>query len=328
MITLIQTLHTYLDTTLGLYLELRPWVASERLPPYLRERYAFRAAELLDTSCIFMLDRDPGTVSPGIIAKHCETIEIRNGIKAVYVASELLSVTRSRLVGAKVPFVVPGRQLYLPPLGIDFRERFAAPRAVRAYLSTATQLVAIRALRMGLAVLPSPSKLAVELGYSRMTISRVFNELTASGVIQVQTNGRARRAEFIKSGRELWEALLPMLTSPIGTRFHANAAQMDLGDYPIAGLSALSARTDLAPPTIPVYAVLANSEAYRKLAAERLPFPEGDTRIIKVEVWKYAPQLIAAGTMVDELSLYLSLQDEVDERIQAAAQEMLEALVW
>lgn len=237
----------------------------------------------------------------------------RNGIKAVYVASELSSVSRSRLVGAKVPFVVPGRQLYLPHLGIDFRERIPAPKAERAHLSPAAQLVALRTLRMGLAELHSPSELAAVLGYSRMTISRVYSELAASGVVQVQTIGRARRAEFFKSGRELWETLLPMLTTPVGARFHADAVKIDLRALPLAGLSALPARTDLAPPTIPVYAVLANSEAYRKLAAERLPFPEGGTRIIEVEVWKYAPEMVSSGTMVDKLSLYLSLQDEDDE---------------
>jgi DNA-binding MarR family transcriptional regulator len=328
MVALMNALRTYLDTTLGLSLVLRPWVVSARLPPYLRERYDFRVAAVLDTPCIFMFDRDPGTISPMIIAKHRETIEARNEVKAVYVASVLSSVSRSRLVGAKVSFVVPGRQLYLPPLGIDFRERFPASRAERTLVSPAAQLVALRALRMGLMELPRPSELAAELGYSRMTISRVYNELAAGGVVQVQTNGRVRKAQFMKSGRDLWEALLPLLSNPVGARFTADAAQVDLRDFLLAGLSALSARSDLAPPTIPVYAVLANSEGYRRLVAKRLPFPEGGARIVDIEVWKYAPQLVATGTTVDELSLYLSLQDEEDERIRAAAQEMLEVLPW
>jgi biotin operon repressor len=176
--------------------------------------------------------------------------------------------------------------------------------------------------------LPRPSDLAAELGYSRMTISRVYNELAACGVVKVETSGRVRKAQFMKSGRDFREALLPMLSSPVGTRFHADAAEIDLRTLPQAGISALSVHTDLAPPAIPVYAVLANSEAHRGLEAVQLPFPEGGIRIVEVEVWKHAPQLIAAGNMVDELSLYLSLQDEEDERIRAAAQEMLEALVW
>ena len=42
----------------------------------------------------------------------------------VYVTGALASYERKRLIEQKVPFMVPGNQLYLPDLGIDLREYF------------------------------------------------------------------------------------------------------------------------------------------------------------------------------------------------------------
>ena len=42
----------------------------------------------------------------------------------VYVTTTLASYERKRLVQQKVPFIVPGNQLYLPELAIDLREYF------------------------------------------------------------------------------------------------------------------------------------------------------------------------------------------------------------
>jgi hypothetical protein len=51
---------------------------------------------------------------------------------------------------------------------------------------------------------------------------------------------------------------------------------------------------------------------------------------VEVELWRYDPAILGSGAEVDALSLVLSLQDERDERIQDAVEELtkntLEAL--
>jgi hypothetical protein len=48
-----------------------------------------------------------------------------------------------------------------------------------------------------------------------------------------------------------------------------------------------------------------------------------------IHEWIYAPAVISDdGKQVDDLSLYLSLRDSPDERVQGALTEMMEAMPW
>jgi hypothetical protein len=49
---------------------------------------------------------------------------------------------------------------------------------------------------------------------------------------------------------------------------------------------------------------------------------------VKVEVWKYAPSLLSGNEYVDRLSLYLSLRDNEDERIQIECDTLIEEMKW
>ena len=48
----------------------------------------------------------------------------------------------------------------------------------------------------------------------------------------------------------------------------------------------------------------------------------------EVEVWRYDPALLADGPDVDPLSLFLSLRNSPDERVQAELDDMMKGLSW
>ena len=54
--------------------------------------------------------------------------------------------------------------------------------------------------------------------------------------------------------------------------------------------------------------------------------PEPGT--FEIELWKYAPALFAQDGTVDRLSLYLSLKDSADERVQSALDVLLGEMEW
>jgi hypothetical protein len=56
--------------------------------------------------------------------------------------------------------------------------------------------------------------------------------------------------------------------------------------------------------------------------------PSREPGALEIEVWSYAPSLFAEGEVVDRLSLYLSLKESKDERIEAAREEMVKGLHW
>ena len=94
-------------------------------------------------------------------------------------------------------------------------------------------------------------------------------------------------------------------------------------------MTALTRLTMIGPGREKVYAM--SSAAFEAAREDRklvqTDYPEEGT--IQVERWKYAPGLLSPdGQVVDRLSLYLSLQDDRDERTQAALTELLEQMRW
>ena len=47
---------------------------------------------------------------------------------------------------------------------------------------------------------------------------------------------------------------------------------------------------------------------------------------VAVEMWRYNPRKLSRRTTVDELSLALTLREDVDERVEEAVEEMLNEL--
>jgi hypothetical protein len=95
----------------------------------------------------------------------------------------------------------------------------------------------------------------------------------------------------------------------------------------------------LTPPKQPVYAILAKDwkNIQKRHALEAVPYPEepmmqislfGDNTqqapISQLELWRYNPQMLSTEETVDPFSLYLSLKDTEDERIESALAEMME----
>ena len=48
----------------------------------------------------------------------------------------------------------------------------------------------------------------------------------------------------------------------------------------------------------------------------------------RIEVWKYAPEVLSESGFVDKLSLYLSMRGDEDERTQKELRLLLEEMKW
>jgi hypothetical protein len=123
------------------------------------------------------------------------------------------------------------------------------------------------------------------------------------------------------------EKALPFLRSPLKKRIHVLLPK-NLHPGPVAGLTALARQTDLAEPDHDVYALSRNKWKALKAKSKivELPVPEPDAA--EIEVWGYDPELFAVGGIVDPWSLYLSLKDHQNERVEAALEEMIRGIQW
>lgn len=327
---LVAELREYLRETLGLPASFTAWPGVGKLPYHLHG--AFDLRELTLTNHRLLLAINNGARPRGLagLRAQMDTLRRLTELPVVYVTEALASWERKRLIEQKLPFLVPGNQLYLPDLGIDLREHFRTPRpAPDNMLSPATQAMLISALlRTPWASAWQPAETARELGYTPMTLSRAVKELTTAGIASLRTHGRARWLETERTAAGTWEHAKPLLRTPVKRRFFALwDSRKSKPAARLAGLSALARDTMIAEPEWPTYALSPTQwKAAKADAIEMLP--ERLPGAAEWEVWHYDPAFVTGTDTVDPLSLSLSLQDSRDDRVQLALDELEERFPW
>lgn len=305
----------------------------QRLPTYFGSLYEAWHGDLLDRHYLFLLAKGREQPSPAEIAGHYRVAMKALNEPVAFVFTGLESFARQRLVQYRVPFVVPRRQVYLPLFLIDLREgasprRDQAPGPISHLSASAQVLLLYYLLKRKAPELSSLGAWARLLGYSAMTATRIASELAAARLCKVGQSGRKTILDFDHDCRALWERALPFLRSPVRGRSYVRFIGKGQPPGLQAGLSALSRHTMLADDGLIVVA-MSNSEYARALVdgrVEEIPFADEDAAAI--ERWRYRPGLLSDGSTVDPLSLYLSLREVQDERVQAALKELLEGIQW
>ena len=249
--------------------------------------------------------------------------------RIVYVRERVTTYNRKRLIEQRVPFVVPGNQMYLPDLGIDLREHFRRQAATPSRFRPATQAVLIHALLREHDAPLAATSFTSTLGYSSMTVLRAFDEITVAGLAESTVVGRERILLLSAPRRRIWAQAQARLQDPVKLRRFVQVQPPVLRPLgPQAGLSALAHYTMLAEPANPVVAM--TRERWTSLREERSVgvLPVSEPGAYEVQVWTYVPEAYREPSVVDPLSLYLSLRGFDDERVEQALDRMMETLPW
>ena len=319
----------YLHDTLGLRATLGPWTAAGKLPYFLQEAFAVRRLTLHGHDVLLALDQRPHPPKLSELRAQVERLRAAAQMPVVYVTDAIASYERKRLVEQRVPFLVPGNQLYLPDLGIDLREYFRTAKAeAGATLSPATQAVLITLL------LSKPwraewvlAEIVTRLGYTAMTLTRVLRELAAEGLAEVKQSGRERHLHADAAPQELWERARKVMRSPVKRSIWVQTTAKDAPALPVAGLSALARLTQIADPPWPVYAIGPTEWRQAKLDHPKL-LPQPADGCSEWQLWTYSPALTRDARVVDPLSLTLSLEQGADDRVQMALDELRKYFPW
>lgn len=324
---LVHRCRKYLVDTLGTTADLSIDLKTGSLPFFLHDHYDFYLLRLFNKTFVVLAAKRASELTPAGIFKHTRLVHEKLQYKAVFLCEAISSHNRKRLIAYKVPFIVPGNQMYLPDLAIDLKEHFNKPENEANLFSPATIAMILYVLNRHNATGITQKELATTLKYSKMTISRAVNEVESTGLAKTASAGRNRVVQFEKDRRQLWEKALPRMNTPVTKTLWMEALKGDF-DVLLAGESALAEYSMLAPPELPVYAM--SGKAWNASQAKRLiniaHYPEEAE--MKLELWRYNPRLLTTGKTVDPFSLFLSLKETGNERIESALNQMMEHIKW
>ena len=239
----------------------------------------------------------------------------------------LESRQRKALIEAKMSFIVPNSQIYLPFLGIVLQERMKSVNSTPKRLSAAAQLILLYLIYEPAGCSDRKIDLAKKLDISAMNVTRAVQELTALELATVEKAGRCDYVSAAGIGKPLYEKARPYMIDPVQKRLYVRKKK-EFADLPLAGEYALATWSVLSEPTVECKAM--SRKEYKLLEGVEEVDPAWSNRqdYIQLELWKYDPKPLAVYHAVDVISLALSLQNSKDERVEQAVEEMMEGYKW
>lgn len=310
-----------------------PLEKQDLLPVFISRNYFVNSVSILGKEYVLLVHQHGEKPTPAQAVTYMNKVEDNLQAQAVFVFPQLEAFVRNRLISKRVPFIVPFQHLYLPQGLIDIREqssKVAFRDRVMLSISDPAQVMLLYYISNKEKVDKWPlRKWSEKLDYSSMSISRAWKELAAIELCEGQKKGRNLILDFTGSTRELWERALPYLHTPVRHRKIAIVDTINNLHLRRAGVTALADYSLISKDARPEFAIkLSDWNAAKKQSIVNEVSPANDLGVV-IETWSYDPKIIAPGSEnVDALSLYLSLQDAPDERIQGALKEMLGGLPW
>ena len=309
----------YLNQVLGLQVTYRQ-EPPKNLPNYIYSKYALKSAILDGREVVFLYPRD-SLDGIDVIKKHIARVRETTQANVVMVPEHITSRQRDYMIRERIPFVVEGKQIYLPFMAAYLQERGLGEVKDAGIILPSAQVLFLYYIYHGAGKVATGSATEA-LGFSPMSISRASKQLEALGLVQLEKKGVQNYLITDKSPKELFESAAGILLNPVKRTIYVPSDAVD-ESLPGSGLSALCAYSDLNPPSIPC--VASDSIAKWEKAAFRKPQSTSDD--CAVELWRYDPRKLTEGKIVDPLSLSLSLRDNWDERVEQAIEMMIQQ-VW
>lgn len=317
-------LKIYIKEVLGLDLEINPinQDSLKKLPLYLKGGYRIYQAKLFDKDLLFVEVSSEYTTEK--LRIHLDTIKKAYDTNTVAILNQLEAYKRLRLIEKKIPFIVPGKQMYMPDLLVDIREFGLKPKEQPKAMSPAAQLLLLYHLQVESLAGINLKSIAEKLNYDKATITRTTGYLQNMQICYLKGT-KDKSIYFRSEKKELWETVKPLMHSPVKKTSYYNGRVAYQNMYK-ANTNALAHYSDLNSDAVEHYAVQQGYHQFIEEAClEKTAIFEGN---ICVEEWKYNPGLLSKDGFVDPLSLFLCFKDNPDERIQIAIEKMIHSIKW
>lgn len=241
----------------------------------------------------------------------------------VFILDSATYLNRARLIEQGVYFVVSEKYAFIPTLLINAvnRERKSKRKKI---LSPAAQYILLYYLQSQLPAVCTIKDFEVTTPFSYQSIGRAIMDLEHFGLCRSEIIPHVeKRIYFHGSRKELWEKSLSCLRNPVRWIYYTNDDLPALGI--ISGINALSHYSHLNPEEMQTVAV--SEKDFKECIKNRLNLNdvEGNS---KIEVWIYPPEMPFHAKYADKLSLYLSLQEEHDARVEKELEIIIEKMPW
>lgn len=282
------------------------------LPPYFKRRFSFYLLQWKECAFILAEWHESETGDAASMPAAMRHVESYFGTTPILCWREM-TVKHARLlreegvsyISAHAGFFIPSLWSYAPQSAVHVNRPQTA-------LSPCAQAILIRQLVLGDVEGRNVRILAGLMPYSHVLLGRARDELVRHHLCRYHQGTRAGSFRFPSSTASLWEASAHLLISPVRDSYRVRLK--DCRKFLQAGATALSKLTLVGDDILPTYAY------YCRKVAERIPRAPLTEAGAVLQLWSYPPEAVVSpdAGAVDACSLYLSLKNDLDPRIQLA----------
>ena len=322
---MLQHVRKYLRENIDQSLTIDAWTDTQRLPFALKSKYQFYAMNLLDRSCILMEVIDE-KASIDQLQKHTYQVFETTERQVVLLYKVLTRYRRRSLIEKKLAFIIEDGQMFIPFLGLDLMLTYDKINSTLNRFTTSAQVAYLHFLYHKNEVI-NTTQFAKKLGMKLMSASRALNELYRLNLIQYTLGGTTQRSKMYEriDDTDYFKRGAKYFSTPVKKTVYVLKKPKDAL---FAGLSALSKLSMLNAPDQTIMAMSKHTFEKRSFHVIEDVNKIIDLKPIELQLWDYDPHLFSKNLCVDVMSLYGSLKDEDDERVEQALEDVLRGETW
>ena len=310
----------YLKATLGCNIQKDSYELPIKTPQYLLNDYSYEKYIIENQECLFVI---PFDFSFSSYKKQYQKIKQITNFQVVLQLKSITQYQRKTLIEEHIPFVVENSQIYLPFLAISLTEKFWEITEIEKF-SPITQLVFLFLFYNKGRI--SATDLAQKINCTTMSVTRAYKALVDCGLFYIESDGAKKYIVPKSDGGELLKNAERFFINPVEKTIHLQK-NVELSEYIASGLYALSKKTMLnATNNDLCYAVYRKKQLDVTNSVPKALYVAEPT--IAIEKWSYDPTILAEDNTVDDISLFLTLKDNKDERIQMEIDRLRGKYEW
>ena len=276
----IQVLKEYISSFLNEKIRCSslPSALGKQIPVVLKDKYECTTTALFGVNVVLCFPKETDSLTPAKLQNHMQLFTAKLGMPSIVVMDDIPSYNIQRLIVQRINFIITGKQDIKEDIPPFAQCLILYNIEVEMFCHTINEIMDI-----------------FNVSYS--TANRAVRWLQSKN-LTISLKGKEKRLQFAKQGRDLWEASIIYLTTPIEKVVYTNT-------IPSKALSTtIFDGYEIEPIEANCYAVCKD---------DLKDITVSETGRFKIEVWKYNPVILAGlKKHVDKLSLYLSIRNKED----------------
>lgn len=315
MLRTATTIQNFLKQSVDEHAEVRCIDDQFSLSPYLSGSFNLYHAHVLGNSLIFAKDTANGEGA----SRRLRALEQAINDSVIIFLPHLTPSLKRSLIKTQQGFITAQGDMYLPQLALVLKANAAKKTRRTRTFNPGQQQAFLYCLLEENAV--TQEGLREKTRMSTASASRALSALSDMGLIDYTVSGKTgrKRTYFVLDKTEFFHKGKNLFGDPIKSIEYV--PQSLAHDFPVSGLSALAARSELVAPPNKIVAVGPNAGSFDSID------PIERENLCVAQRLSYDPSLFAQNGVVDPFTMLMTI-DENDERISIALQEALSAYPW